>query len=177
MDRENKLIKKVKKGDQRAFKKLYDIYADYSYRTAYGITRNQADSADIVQETFIKLYRNIHLFDMNRAFKPWFYRLLINEARRYIGKVSKQAISIESEELLDYLHTTSDGELNFDELDIAMEQLEENHRTVIILKYLNDFTEKEIAEILELNLNTVKSRLFKARRKLKMIMGGAADEE
>lgn len=177
MDRESKLIKKIKKGDQRAFKKLYDVYADYSLRTAYGITGNQADAADIVQEVFIKLYRNIHLFDMKRPFKPWFYQLLVNEARRYIGKKAKQAISVESEELLDYLHTGTEDEVDFEDLEIAMDKLEENHRTVLILKYLNDFTEKEIAEILELNLNTAKSRLYKARRKLKTLMGGVADEE
>ncbi len=177
MDRESKLIKKIKKGDQRAFKKLYDVYADYSLRTAYGITGNQADAADIVQEVFIKLYRNIHLFDMKRPFKPWFYQLLVNEARRYIGKKAKQAISVESEELLDYLHTGTEDEVDFEDLENALDKLEENHRTVLILKYLNDFTEKEIAEILELNLNTVKSRLYKARRKLKTLMGGVADEE
>ncbi|MFD2629748.1 RNA polymerase sigma factor [Oceanobacillus kapialis] len=175
LDRESKLIKKIKKGDQRAFKKLYDLYADYSLRTAYGITRNQADAADIVQEVFLKLYRNIHQFDIKKPFKPWFYQLLLNEARRYIGKKSKHAVSIETEEILDSLSSTTEHEGDYEELEIALEKLDEHHRTVLILKYVNNFSEKEIAEMLDLNLNTVKSRLFKARGKLKTVMGGAAD--
>lgn len=177
LDRESRLIKKIKKGDQRAFKRLYDVYADYSLRTAYGITGNQADAADIVQEAFIKLYRKIDQYDVERPFKPWFYQLLVNEARRYIGKYPKQAVSVESEELLDYLQTDKAYEGDYEELETALEKLEENHRTVLILKYVNDFTEKEIAAILELNVNTVKSRLFKARGKLKTVMGGVADEK
>ncbi|MEC5424069.1 RNA polymerase sigma factor [Virgibacillus sp. C22-A2] len=175
IDKDTKLIRKIKKGNQQAFKKLYDSYADYSLRTAYGITKNKADASDIVQETFIKVYRNIETFDMTKPFKAWFYQILINEARRYVKKRNKQTISIESDELLDYLHQHTVEEINYDDLGLTMEQLQESHRTVLILKYLNGFTDKEIAEVLDANVNTVKSRLYKARQQLKAIMGGAAD--
>ncbi|MDY7045960.1 sigma-70 family RNA polymerase sigma factor [Virgibacillus sp. M23] len=91
-------------------------------------------------------------------------------------KKTKQARSIESDQLLDFLHQQTEEAYHFDDLYLAMDKLEENHRTVIILKYLNGFTEKDIAEVLELNVNTVKSRLFKARKQLKGMMGGASDE-
>ncbi|MEC2157873.1 RNA polymerase sigma factor [Virgibacillus halodenitrificans] len=178
-DREKKLIRKIKNGDQEAFEKLYNTYADYSLRTAYGITKNQSDASDIVQETFIKVYRNLDKYDMKKPFKPWFYQILINEAKRYIAKKSKQAISMETEQLLDYFNskkTDSDSEVWIEDLEVAMEELDDNHRTVLILKYLNEFKEKEIAEILELNVNTVKSRLYKARQRLKEIVWGVAGE-
>ncbi|WP_121604029.1 RNA polymerase sigma factor [Virgibacillus sp. Bac332] len=176
VDKETRLIKKIKKGNHQAFKNLYDRFADYSLRTAFAITKNQSDASDIVQETFIRVYRNIDSYDMSRSFKAWFYQILINETRRYMKKKTKQARSIESDQLLDFLHQQTEEAYHFDDLYLAMDKLEENHRTVIILKYLNGFTEKDIAEVLELNVNTVKSRLFKARKQLKGMMGGASDE-
>ena len=62
------------------------------------------------------------------------------------------------------------------QLEIAMEQLDEHHRTILVLKYINGFSEKELADMLQLNINTVKSRLYKARQKLKAVIGGAQDE-
>ncbi|WP_085993923.1 RNA polymerase sigma factor [Oceanobacillus senegalensis] len=167
-----KLIKKVKKGNQQSFKQLYDLYADYSLRTAYGITGNISDAADIVQETFIKVYRHIDSYDSEKPFKPWFYRILINESRRLLKKRSKDAISVESEQMLDSLHGHETNQLDLDSLHDAIEQLDAKHRTIIILKYLNGFKEKEIAEIFDMNVNTVKSRLYQARQRLKEILGG-----
>lgn len=176
VDFERKVIKKIKKGNQQAFKKLYHAYADYALRSAYAITSNQNHAADIVQETFIKVYRNIESFDEKRSFKPWFYQILLNESRRYMTRQNKQAIPVESEELLDYFHE-QDTELgDYDHLDRALDQLSEMHRTVLTLKYMNEFTEREIAQMLELNVNTVKSRLYKGRQQLKAIIGGVVDE-
>lgn len=106
-ERESKLIKKIKKGDQQAFKRLYDSYADYALRTAFAITKNKSDASDIVQETFIKVYRNIESYDGVRPFKPWFYQILINESRRYLNRKSRQAISVESDKILDQLYLNS----------------------------------------------------------------------
>ncbi|MRG87137.1 RNA polymerase sigma factor [Salinibacillus xinjiangensis] len=172
---EKPLIKKVKKGNQKAFKELYDQYANYALATAISITKNKNDASDIVQETFIKVYRNIHAFDHKRPFKPWFYRILINETNRYMkNKTKHQSVSTVDNTIEMFTYKRNDENLIIEE---ALNQLEEINRTPIILKYLHDFTEKEIAEILELNLNTVKSRLFKGREKLRTILGGMTDEK
>lgn len=176
-DKDGKLIKKVKKGNQQAFRILYDRYADYALRTAYAITRSRSDAADVVQETFIKVYRNIDTFDLNKAFKPWFYQILINESRRFLKKHSRENVTTSSDVLLDYLHQSQNEMKSYENLNIALEYLPENTRTLLILKYLNAFTEKEIADMLELNLSTVKSRLYKARNDLRASLGGVADEE
>lgn len=175
-DAERKVIKRVKKGNHQAFKKLYDSYADYALRSAYAITRNNNHAADIVQETFIKVYRNIEKFDEKRSFKPWFYQILLNESRRYMKRQNKQAIPVESEELFDYFHEQESGHEEYEHLDRALDQLSEMHRTVLTLKYINEFTEQEIAQLLELNVNTVKSRLYKGRQRLKAAIGGVGDE-
>lgn len=176
-DHDGRLIKKIKKGNQQAFRALYDNYVDYALRTAYAITRSNSDAADIVQETFIKVYRNIDSFDLKKSFKPWFYRILINESRRFIKKRSREGVTTSSDELLDYLHQSQFEVKNYDDLGIALDNLPENTRTLLILKYLNAFTEKEIAEMLEMNVSTVKSRLYKARNDLRACLGGAADEK
>lgn len=171
-----KLIRKIKKGNQQSFKELYDIYAEYSLRVAYGITGNSSDAADIVQETFIKVYKNIDSFNLERSFKPWFYRILINESRRFLKKKSKEAISVEYEQVLDFFNKGKTNTRYMDELESAIEKLDDNKRIIIVLKYLNGFKEKEIAEILDLNINTVKSRSYQARQQLKGLLGGDLNE-
>ncbi|SDJ56996.1 RNA polymerase sigma factor [Salimicrobium halophilum] len=170
-DKEGRLLRKAKKGDQRAFKKIYDKYAGYALRTAYAITKNDSDASDVVQETFIKVYRHLDSYDPGREFKPWFYRILLNESRRLLAKRKKREIPAE-DELFERAAETS-GDTGVREI---LDELDEHHRTVLTLKYLEGFSEKEIADLLELNVNTVKSRLFKARKKMRERIGGADDE-
>lgn len=91
-------------------------------------------------------------------------------------KQNSQAIAIESEVLLDYVQKQHIEENPSDQLDVALWQLHESHRTILVFKYINGFTEREIAEMLQLNINTVKSRLYKARQKLKELIGGEMNE-
>ena len=175
-DQDIKLIKKIKKGNQQAFRVLYDSYVDYALRTAYAITKNKSDAADIVQETFIKVFRNIDSFDMNKLFRPWFYRILINESMRFLKRNSREAVT-SSDQLLDYLHHFQNEIRSYENLGIALDNLPKDTRTLLILKYLNAFTEKEIAEMLDISVGAVKSRLYKARNELRAGLGGVADEE
>jgi len=174
-ERDKQLIRDIAAGDHESFKKLYQLYADYALRTAYGITRNKADASDIVQETFIKVYRHIGSFQQDKSFKPWFYRILVNEARTLIAKRARQPIAIEREQTLDLLNEEEDAEAN-ELLYSALDQLRERDRSILMLKYLIGFKEKEIAHMLELNVNTVKSRLYQARNRLRKILGGEVDE-
>ncbi|NLX85861.1 MAG: sigma-70 family RNA polymerase sigma factor, partial [Clostridiales bacterium] len=80
------LIQKIKAGDSSSFKKLYDMYADAALRTAAGITGDSELAKDAVQETFIRVYRSLNSFDTSRPFKPWFYRIRINECSRLLRK-------------------------------------------------------------------------------------------
>lgn len=165
------LIFRVKEGDKRAFSILYDIYADYALRVATAITKSAADAADAVQETFIRVYRNIHSFDDTRPFKPWFYRILVNECNRIMKNKSK--VILVDEYLENDSATSIEDNYHFEEYEElydAIGRLNDINRIPVILKYLDDLTEKEIAQILELNLNTVKSRLYRGREQLKRIL-------
>lgn len=166
------LIQKIKAGDSSSFKKLYDMYADAALRTAIGVTGDSELAKDAVQETFIRVYRSLHRFDTDRPFKPWFYRILVNECNRLLSN-KPRVISLNR--LCDeegYQIAVSEKESYIDLYD-AILSLKDIYRIPVVLKYLHGFTEKEAAEILELNQNTVKSRLLKARDMLRKKLGTA----
>jgi len=165
---EKELIKRVKEGDQRAFEELYKNYADYALRVAAAITRSETSAADAVQETFIRVYHYIVDFDMSRPFQPWFYRILINECNRLMKKRAN-TVSI-SDYLENDMNFAKDDLHGFEEYEVlykAIGRLEDTNRIPIVLKYLKGFSEAEIAEVLGINQNTIKSRLYKGRQKLR----------
>lgn len=149
------------------FEELYRLYADRAIRTATAVTGSPASAADVVQETFIRVYRNLGAYDGSKPFDPWFNRILYNECNRYLKKHARVVPSEISEER--DLPSETDT-YDFDrhgEVYELVQRLDDPHRIPVILKYLNDVAEKDIADMMELNVNTVKSRLFKARKKLK----------
>lgn len=172
------LIGQMQRGNDDAFEALYRLYARYALRTAYLITYEEHLAADVVQEAFLKVYRKIDRFDVDRPFNPWFYTILVNESKRYLKRKSNEPMVMDSEQLLDYIHhqQSIDVEIEYEALQKAFRALSHFQRTVIVLKYVHDFLEKEMAEILQVNINTVKSRLYKGREKLRTILGGNGHE-
>ena len=165
---DKEIVLRFREGEEEAFRELYDKYAGYALRVAAAVTKRKASAADAVQETFIRVYKNIKSYDINQPFKPWFYKILINECNRLMKNVFRTIY------FSDYFNNSPNEAyednhriLEHEELYEAIKGLKIIHRLPLILKYLNDFTENEIADILELNLNTVKSRLFKGRKKLR----------
>lgn len=168
---EETLIRRIKEGDNRAFEELYNGYAANALRAAIAITGSKASAADAVQETFIRIYKNIEDFQEAKPFKPWFYKILVNECNRILSKNSK--VLLIDDFTQDKLQDSTKDEYSFEEYESlyeAIEALEDINRIPIILKYLRDFKENEIADILGINVNTVKSRLFKGRQKLQKLI-------
>ncbi|ABO65831.1 MULTISPECIES: RNA polymerase sigma factor [Geobacillus] len=164
---ERELIERIQHGDEAAFAELYELYGEYALRVAAAVTGSSANAADAVQETFIRVYDHIGRFDPAKPFRPWFYRILINECRRLMKK--QRAVTILSEEMGAADLLTYEDRYTFaqyEELYKAIGRLKEKQRIPVVLKYLQGFTTEEIADILDLNVNTVKSRLFKARNQL-----------
>lgn len=169
LDRE--LLKNIREGDQEAFAELYNKYAEYALRVAMAVTKNKMSAADAVQESFIRVYKNIHSFDIDKPFEPWFYRILINECNRIMGKNSD--LILVDDFIENNLQEAVKDDHKFEEYESlykAIESLEDNNKIPIVLKYLKGFQENEIAEILGINVNTIKSRLFKGRQKLKRVI-------
>jgi len=165
------LLQRIREKDKHAFEELYNKYGAYALRVAAAVTGSAAIAADAVQEAFIRVYYNLDSFDLDRPFEPWFYRILINECKRLLKKGSKVTY------ISDYMETawnvSEEDDYNFveyEELYRAISNLNDKIRIPIILKYLKGFKETEIAQILGLNLNTLKSRLYKGRQKLKKVL-------
>ncbi|WP_342514056.1 RNA polymerase sigma factor [Sporosarcina sp. FSL K6-1522] len=171
----NDWIQKIQAGDKESFRLFYEAYADYAIRTASAITRNREMAKDAVQETFIRVYRQIHSYQPELPFDPWFYRILTNECLRLL----KKEAPLSKFEHPDLENDPALAEQSFDHLaDLydTIQSLDDAHRIPLILKYIKGFTEKEIADILGLNHNTVKSRLFKGRKRLKKQLNIEEDE-
>ncbi len=170
--KDSELVLQIQNGDQQAFRNLYDLYFDYAIRAATIVmNHNESHAADAVQETFIRVYQNIHLYHSDRPFKPWFYKILLNECNRILkrnSKVLRVGKIVENKQYQSNLETQDFVE--YEDLYHAIQKLEPHNRIPIVLKYINGFKEQEIADILEQNVNTIKSRLFKGRQKLKQFL-------
>lgn len=172
--KEHEIVQKIKNGDVQAFRELYDLYFEYAIRVATVVmSHNRSNATDAVQETFIRVYQNIQRYDTSRPFKPWFYRILINECHRILKQSGKVIHFGDVLEELEEDELALEGMNHFiehEDLYRAIENLAHHQRIPIILKYLNGFKEQEIAEILNENTNTVKSRLYKGKQKLKHLL-------
>jgi RNA polymerase sigma-70 factor (ECF subfamily) len=167
------LIQQTQAGDEHAFEQLYHLYIGQAVRVAYLITRSQQAAEDAAQEAFIQVLRRIHTLRDPQSFRPWFYSILHNAARRTgrkgrgwsffpfdllnRGEPDSQAAAVE--EIIE-------GRLEVEALRALIGQLPEIHREVIVLRYYAGLTEPEMAQALDLPPGTVKSRLHGARQRL-----------
>lgn len=159
-------FKKIQSGNREAFRSLYDEYASYAIRTAKAITRNDELAKDAVQEAFIRVYRNISSYNPSLSFGAWFYRILVNECNRLLNK-EKKLVPIDislAENKTQLIDHSKESVLDLYEI---IQNMADIYRIPLLLKYIKGFSEKEVAEILDLNQNTVKSRLFNGRNLLK----------
>lgn len=156
----------IRNGSRDAFKQFYDTYENYAIRTAKAITRNDEHAKDAVQEAFIRVYRNISSYNSNLSFDAWFYRILVNECYRIITK-EKKSTPVDTSTMENNEQLTEHSKENVSDLYSMIQNMADLYRIPILLKYIKGFSEKEIATILDLNQNTVKSRLFNGRNLLK----------
>ncbi|HLN64771.1 MAG TPA: sigma-70 family RNA polymerase sigma factor [Symbiobacteriaceae bacterium] len=154
-------------GDQDAFRALVEPYLPGAYRTTLLILLDRELARDAVQEALVRAYASLGHFRTDAPFRPWFSRIVVNEARRLWRRERRQPTLLE--ELPDL---TSPGEDSPEALLPAQEsreslwqalaELDDLHRTVLVLRYYQGLSESEMAEVLETRPGTVKSRLHNA---------------
>ncbi|MGL4571090.1 MAG: sigma-70 family RNA polymerase sigma factor [Clostridium sp.] len=170
MDKRERLIKASIKGNDEAFLELIDTEKENLYRTAFAYVKNEDAALDVVQETVYKVYISIDKIKNPKFFKTWITRILINNALDYMKKNSN-IIYLENNELI---NTIKDKEYDQDEnihIWEAIQNLDEKHKEVIILKYFDDLTISEISSVLGYPVGTVKTYLNKGLNGLKKFMG------
>lgn len=140
------------------------------YRLAYSYVRNKDTALDIVQDAILKALNSIDRLEDINLLKTWFYRIVINTSIDFIRK-NKRSTVMDDEVLKVYLPHL-ENELHDMDLQEAIEQLSPEYKTVIILRFFEDLKIDTIAEITEQNVNTVKTRLYSALKKLRIEIGG-----
>lgn len=152
--------------ERAAEKLLLDNYERY-YRVAYTYVKTEADALDIVQESAYKVMANCRKVKQGDYLETWIYRIVINTAKDALRR--RQPVLP-----LDYEaeHSYPVKEDCYVDLDLqnALKQLEDGERTIVLLRFFEDRTLDEIARIMDMGVNTVKSRLYRALRKLKVTL-------
>jgi RNA polymerase sigma-70 factor, ECF subfamily len=176
-DRE--LVRRAQGGDKEAFEELVRRHQHRVFAVAGGILRRREDVEDIAQQVFIKAYFSLKRFDQRAAFSTWLYKITVNECWDLLRKRKARPLVYESDfndeqsSQFSALERESTGGPDASErlamrqrLDNMLDQLEPRDRSMLVLKEVEGFSVEEIADLLGLNANTVKVRLFRARRKI-----------
>lgn len=165
------LIEKSINKDQKAFESLISMYESKIYNMCFYLLKNREDAADASQEVCIKIYKSINKFKGDSKFSTWIYRITYNTCLDHIKK-RKDELSFEEVISTDGpLTSKTEGiiearELKF-ELKRCILKLNNDFKTVIILRDIDGLSYLEISEILNIEVGTVKSRLNRAREALK----------
>src|SRR5690348_7874510 len=176
-DRE--LVRKAQRGDKQAFEQLIQRHQHRVFAVARGILKRQEDVEDISQQVFVKAYFSLKRFDQRAAFSTWLYKITVNECWDLLRKKKVRPLLYESDLSEEQVQQFSASEtLDSGAQDVSdkleaqqqvqnlLQGLDERDRVMLILKEVEGFAIGEIAEILDLNANTVKVRLFRARRRI-----------
>jgi len=172
VDEDFKLIRDFQKGDKAAFKKLVFRHKEKVRNLIY-LTLGDVDYIDdIIQDVFISTFNNLLKFRFESKFSTWLYRVTINKCRDYLRKQKVRNIFTSLNN--DYHHQSV--LMRSENIDVpgivrkAIEKLPDKLRTPLILRDIDGFTYKEIADKLNCEVGTIKSRIFRARENLKIIL-------
>lgn len=183
------LVKRVRSGDQRAFKLLVERYQRKVYAVALGMLKNREDARDVSQEAFVKVYKYLEHFKGDSSFYTWLYRITVNLCidviRKRGGGSGQEAVEFDDS----LAHDTSEARLGAlgsrlgtnpqksalrrelaEKIQEALAAVPEKHRAILLLREVEGMSYEELARTLEIPKGTVMSRLFHARAKVQKIL-------
>ncbi|MEX0994152.1 MAG: RNA polymerase sigma factor [Balneolaceae bacterium] len=168
----DEIIKGCRKRRRKSQKKLYRMYYAYGMSITLRYTDSREQAAEVLNDSFMKVFDNIRKYDNSRPFKPWFRKIVINTAINHYHKQKKKRERIEleiSEKYLALEETITSG-ISYQEIIEMVQQLTPAYRTVFNLHVIEGFTHEEIAERLGIAVGTSKSNLAKAKKNLRVIL-------
>ncbi|WP_074407918.1 MULTISPECIES: RNA polymerase sigma factor [Aquimarina] len=162
-------IDKILSGDKQAFRYFVREYKDIAYNLAISIVKNTHNAEDVVQESFIKAFKNLRYFKKNAQFSSWFYRIVVNEAFMYLrknkidfGKIDDQIAELAIEE-------TKENQ-QWELTQKSIHRLNPNEALVLNLFYLEEKKIKEISNITGWSISNVKVILHRARKNIRKLL-------
>jgi RNA polymerase sigma-70 factor (ECF subfamily) len=173
------LVRRVQVADQMAFREIVERYQSKVFSIVYGILRNHNDAEDIAQQVFTKVYFSIGSFDFRSSLLTWVYKITVNECYDYLRKRKVRRLVYESdfsqedalraegmEQARDQRPSVETAVADRDLALKLLARLPEQERTLLLLKEVEGHSVEELAEMTGINENTIKVKLFRARRKL-----------
>lgn len=186
MEPEQSLIQRAQKGDPEAFATLVDEHQRYVYNLALRVVRDENEALDLTQETFVRAWTALPNFRGQSQFRTWLYRITTNLCYNRLPNLRRSLTDLGDDVLPDLPDTTETSpnpprEIESKEtrtfLHHAIDQLDENYKILITMRYHDDLSYSEIASLLNLPLGTVKTGLFRAKEKLRLALEGFYSEE
>ena len=173
-DSDEVLLERFRQGDRGAFTELVIRYQRPIYNASFWVVRKAEDANDVTQMVFLKVMERIDDYDPQYKFFSWIYRIAVNESLNLLRRNGRTDELDEEIEIAGPEHATPEARLGEIELSgrvrSTLMTMSTNDRTVIVLRHFSECSYQEIAQILELDEKTVKSRLFEARHRLRELL-------
>jgi RNA polymerase sigma-70 factor (ECF subfamily) len=176
---DSELVRKIRGGDEAAFRELVSRHADGLYRMAYSVMGSATDAEDVLQETFLGAFNRLSAFEGRSSVKTWLVRILLNHASKFRRSRKVRRTDPLPEQLgpaagSERYAANSPAAAVQSRIDVQqmLDTLSPEHREVIVLRELQQMSYEEIAETLRVPRGTVESRLHRARQELKRRFGG-----
>ena len=167
------IVTRAAGGDRLAFEEIYRLTSGFVYSVAFRIAGNKDDAEEVTQDVFMQIYRNLNSFEFRSSFKTWAYRITVNTAINKYRQAAREKIRRHEYEAETVKSGVSDKPLEFIEKEISeqritslLRELDSDQRVCIVLREIEGLSYKEMAEVLKININTVRSRLKRAREAL-----------
>jgi RNA polymerase sigma-70 factor (ECF subfamily) len=186
MNIDKSIIQRCKKNDKSAYAELFKHYQNYLFKLCFSYVQNEQQTLDLMQEIYIKLYNSINKFDDKYPFHPWLRKIAVNACLNEKRKNKHTTVPLNSSDeeyiLEDQLAAEADLQLEVERNELAIlikkhiSSLPEKQRMVIVLRYYEDLSYEEIAELLSIPLGTVKTDLYRAKNALKQRLYTAASQ-
>lgn len=163
-------------GDQHAFEQILYFYEKPIYNHLIRLTGSQDEAADLLQETFVRLYYKRSQIDPDGNLKNWLYKVATNIAYDYFRKKKREnLVSIDDENLSETIeaglsYTSLEQEIAIIDLENALNELRPHYKNILLLYYREGFSYEELAKILDLPLNTIKTHIRRARQELNELL-------
>jgi RNA polymerase sigma-70 factor (ECF subfamily) len=187
---DERLISGLQLGDEKAYERLIQRFQTPIYNLAWRLVSDPADASDVVQEVFLKVFRNIGHFRRDSSLRTWVYRIAVNEShnrRRWLFRHRRGETGLEEnfddsegreKPLMDMGETPFDFTMNREAqllLEEGLAAINPVFRAALVLREVEDMSYEEIAEILEVSLGTVKSRIMRGREALRRYLAERLD--
>lgn len=176
------LVERLRQGEDAAYEELLATYQDQVYNLVYRLLNQPVDAPDVVQEVFLKIFRNLHHFQAKSSLRTWIYRIAVNEAynhRRWFSRHKKNEVCLsgsedDSRDLADVLPDKCRSPFDLAQdaetrslVEQALLKINPVFRSAVVLRDIEDLNYDEIAEVLQISLGTVKSRILRGRENLR----------